>query len=256
MFDLHNTWAYNNWWILPYINIFGLQISTYSFFVLLGLLIWIYVFWLLWKKDYEKNENSFYVIFAWILWWTLGAKIPIWITYFDEIKNAWDIESILSWRTITWWLIWWFIAIWITKKLLKEKTRFGNAIAPWAAIWIAIWRIGCLLHWCCFWTETKLPWGINFWDWIQRHPTQVYEIIYLIIISIILILLQKKTLKQWILFDFFLISYFWFRFLIEFIRVEPKVFYSFSLYQVASVFVIIFVLIKMNLNKNKFFSYT
>jgi prolipoprotein diacylglyceryltransferase len=249
MFDNHHIWNAENWWILPYFNVFWIHISTYSFFVLLWLIVWIYIFWLLWKKDYSKNENSFYVIFFWILWWSLWAKIPIWIAYFNEIKQAWNIESILSGRTITWWLIWWFIAIWITKKVLKEKTRFGNAIAPWAAIWIAIWRIGCFLHWCCYWEQTNLPWWVNFWDWLYRHPTQIYEIIFLIILAIILISLQKKKLRPWILFDYFLISYFWFRFLIEFIRVEPKVFYWFSLYQIASIFVVIFVLIKMKLYK-------
>lgn len=251
MFDHHHIWETPNWGILQYFNIFWIHIPTYSFFVLLWLIVWIYVFWLLWRKDYAKNENSFYVIFFWILWWTLWAKIPIWITYFNEIKQAWNIESILSWRTITWGLIWWFIAIWITKKVLKEKTRFGNAIAPWVAIWIAIWRIGCFLHWCCYWKHTSLPWWVDFWDHISRHPTQIYEIIYLTILSIILLSFQKKKLRPWILFDYFLIFYFGFRFFIEFIRVEPKVFYSFSLYQVASVFVIIFVLIKINLYKSK-----
>ncbi len=251
MFDHHHIWETPNWGILQYFNIFWIHIPTYSFFVLLWLIVWIYVFWLLWKKDYSKNENSFYVIFFWILWGTLWAKIPIWIAYFNEIKQAWNIESILSWRTITWGLIWWFIAIWITKKVLKEKTRFGNAIAPWATIWIAIWIIGCFLHWCCYWKPTSLPWWVDFWDHISRHPTQIYEIIYLIILSILLLSFQKKKLKPWILFDYFLIFYFGFRFFIEFIRVEPKVFYSFSLYQVASVFVIIFVSIKINLNKTK-----
>jgi len=251
MIDLHNIWNNSNWWILPYFNIFWIQVSTYSFFVLLWLIIWLLVFWIIWRKDYEKSENSFYIIFFWILWWALWAKIPIWIAYFDKIKQAWNIETILSWRTITWWLIWWFIAVYITKKILKEKARFWNTIAPWAAIWIAIWRIWCFLHWCCYWIPTKLPWWINFWDWVLRHPTQIYEIIYLSVLATILIKLQKKELKPWILFDYFLIAYFSFRFFIEFIRLEPKIFFWFSLYQIASVIVVIFVILKMNFNKIK-----
>lgn len=251
MFDSHILWNESNWWIIPYFKVFWINISTYSFFVILGLIIWITVFWYLWKDKYKKNENSFYVIFAGILWWTLWAKLPIWIAYFDEIKKYWNIEILLSWRTITWWIIWWFLAVIITKKILHEKTRFWNAIAPWAAIWIAVWRIGCFLHWCCFWKETTLLWWVNFWDWIIRHPTQIYEIIYLLILFTILLIWNKKNPKEWLLFDFFLISYFWFRFLIEFIRVEPKVFYWFSLYQVASVIVIIFVIIKIIILKNK-----
>ncbi|MFA5917565.1 MAG: prolipoprotein diacylglyceryl transferase family protein [Candidatus Gracilibacteria bacterium] len=251
MFDHHHIGETTNWGILQYFNVFGIHIPTYSFFVLLGLIVGIYVFWLLGKKDYAKNENSFYVIFFGILGGTLGAKIPIWIAYFNEIKQSGNIESILSGRTITGGLIGGFIAIWITKKILKEKNRFGNAIAPGAAIGIAIGRIGCFLHGCCYGKPTNLPWGVDFGDHISRHPTQIYEIIYLTILSIILIRLQKKKLRPGILFDYFLIFYFGFRFFIEFIRVEPKVFYSFSLYQVASVFVIILVIIKINLYKIK-----
>lgn len=249
MFDLHEIGNEKNWWILPYFNILGLHISTYSFFVFLGLLVWIYVFCILGKKDYEKSENSFYVIFAGILGGTLWAKIPIWIAYWQEIKNSWNLENILSGRTITWWLIGWFIAVIVTKKFLNEKTRYGNVIAPAAAIGIAIGRIWCFLHGCCYGQPTTLPWWVNFWDGIMRHPTQIYEIIYLIILLIILLKFSKKNLKPWILFDYFLIAYFGYRFLVEFIRVEPKVFYGFSLYQVASVFVIIFVLFKMRFYK-------
>lgn len=252
MFDSHSIWHWQNWWVLPYFDIFWIQVSTYSFFVLLWLIVWIYVFWILWKDNYVKNENSFYVIFAWIFWWILWAKIPIWIAYFDEIKNSWSIEAILSWRTITWWIIWWFLAIWITKKILKEKTRFWNATAPWITIWIAIWRIWCFLHWCCFWIPTNSSWWVDFWDWILRHPTQIYEIIFLIILFFILLSKYKnKNLKEWILFDYFLISYFLWRFLLEFIRVEPKVFYNFTAYQIVSVIVIIFVITKISYLKYK-----
>ncbi|MDD3301982.1 MAG: prolipoprotein diacylglyceryl transferase, partial [Candidatus Gracilibacteria bacterium] len=234
MIDLHNIGNNSNWGILPYFNIFGIQISTYSFFVLLGLIIGLLVFWIIGRKDYEKSENSFYIIFFGILGGALGAKIPIWIAYFDEIKQAGNIETILSGRTITGGLIGGFIAVYITKKILKEKTRFGNAIAPGVAIGIAIGRIGCFLHGCCYGIPTKLPWGVDFGDGILRHPTQIYEIIYLSVLATILIKLQKKELKPGILFDCFLIAYFSFRFFIEFIRVEPKVFFGFSLYQIAS----------------------
>jgi phosphatidylglycerol---prolipoprotein diacylglyceryl transferase len=250
MLDFHTVWTQANWGILPYFKIGFLQIPTYSFFVFLGLIAGISIFWFLWKQDYKKNENSFYVIFAWILWGTLGAKIPIWIAYWNEIKASGNIESIISGRTITGGLIGWFLAILITKKILKIKTRYGNAIAPWASLWIAIGRIGCFLHGCCYGKPTSLPWWVDFWDGIFRHPTQIYEIIYLLILSVILLRYYKKDPKPWILFDFFLLFYFGFRFFIEFIRVEPKVIYGFSLYQLVSVIVVFYVLVKMNI-KNK-----
>ena len=248
MIDLHNIWEihdHSSWWILPFINIFWAKVSTYSIFVMLWLIVWISTVIYLSKKEKRYSENMIYVVFAWIVGWILWAKIPIWIWYFDTILNSGNIESVLSGRTITWWLIWWTLAVIFTKRKLWIKTRFWNNLVPWIILWIAIWRIGCFLTWCCHWEVTTLPWWVDFWDGLFRHPTQAYEFLYLILLFIWYLFLRKKENRPWFLFDLFLIFYFWYRFIIEFIRVEPKILYGFTWYQIASILVVSFVSLKI-----------
>lgn len=47
---------------------------------------------------------------------------------------------------------------------------------------IAVWRLGCFFHGCCFGTPTELPWGVRFpigadpaLQSPPLHPTQLYE---------------------------------------------------------------------------------
>ena len=51
-----------------------------------------------------------------------------------------------------------------------------------ALIGFAIGRIGCFINWCCFGILTDLPWGIQVWDYLPVHPTQIYEIIFVLIL--------------------------------------------------------------------------
>jgi len=244
MLDSHTDWHLPNWWIMPYIDLWLFKLDSYALFLFLWLIIGLAVFYYYVKKLRQKNDKSFFIIMAWLIWGIIWAKLPIWIAYWDSIKT-WGISSFLSGRTVVGWLIWGILGVIITKHILKIKTRIWNAIAPWAVIGIAIWRIWCFLHGCCYGQSTTLPWWVNFGDWINRHPTQLYESFFLLIVFFFMVSKRKTDIKEGLLFDIFLIVYFSFRFLIEFIRVEPKVFYWFSLYQLSSIIVIIYVLFKM-----------
>lgn len=46
-----------------------------------------------------------------------------------------------------------------------------DAIAPGVALVIAVGRIGCFLHGCCFGTVTELPWGVIFPSGSPAHTS-------------------------------------------------------------------------------------
>jgi len=250
MIDLHNSWHTQTWWVMPQLNIFWLQINSYSFFVLLALIVWITITIYISKKEKNFDDNMIYVVLIWIFGWIIWAKIPIWLSYLPIIIEQNNLAVLLSGRTITGWLIWWTLAVIIAKKYLKINKRFWNKLVPWIIIAIAIWRMWCFMAGCCYWKITSLPWWVNFWDNLTRHPTQIYEIIYLLILFNLYLFLKNKKLKNWFLFDLFLLFYFLYRFLIEFIRVEPIVFYNFTWYQIASIIVVLYVSFKIILKKS------
>jgi phosphatidylglycerol---prolipoprotein diacylglyceryl transferase len=230
-----------NWGIKP--NLFSsgnLEINSYSFFVLLGLIVGLIVYYILAKNEKKLSEKSFYVLLAGLGGGILGAKIPMWVLNFNLIIQSFpDITPILSGRTITGGLIGGTLAVIYAKKKLKIKEKKGNLFAPGIAIGVSIGRIGCFLKGCCYGIKTNLPWGVNFGDGILRHPTQLYESIFMFGLFFYL-LYKRKTAKPGYLFYLLMNIYFIFRFFIEFIRDNPH-YFGFTLFQYISIGALLFI---------------
>ena len=99
------------------------------------------------------------------------------------------------------------LGIFIASKV--SKFQFGAAaddIAPGIILVQAIGRIGCTINGCCYGIPTTLPWGVvythpesvGYYDsqlllpGVGLHPTQVYEIIYNLIVFTILLKLRGR----------------------------------------------------------------
>ncbi|MCQ2087188.1 MAG: prolipoprotein diacylglyceryl transferase [Bacilli bacterium] len=81
----------------------------------------------------------------------------------------------------------------------------------------AFGRIGCLLAGCCYGAESHSWVAIDFPGLGERLPTQLFEAIFLFVLSGVLIYLIFKTKFKWTL-HLYLASYSIFRFIIEFFR--------------------------------------
>lgn len=139
--------------------------------------------------------------------------------------------------------------VWLYCKLSKNqnKPKFSQVldiVAPCLALGLAIARIGCFLNWDDFGHQCLFPWGIKVDGDIVRHPTQLYEMFYCLIIFGVLLWFKKiketstkntrfKQLlqKDGALFLLFLISYSVFRFFNDFLRVYQNYFLGLALSQ-------------------------
>ncbi len=77
------------------------------------------------------------------------------------------------------------ITVELIKRYIGLSTSTGDLYAIPLAVGIAIGRIGCFLTGLpdnTYGTPTRLPWGIDFGDGIPRHPTQLYEIAFLLLL--------------------------------------------------------------------------
>lgn len=112
----------------------------------------------------------------------------------------------------------------LAKKFIGEKHSSGDLFTLPIILGIIIGRIGCFLSGTeefTYGSVTNSFLGMNLGDGLQRHPIALYEIVFLIILFISIRQFQKKQnmhLKSGMLFKIFMISYFGFRFLIEFIK--------------------------------------
>jgi phosphatidylglycerol:prolipoprotein diacylglycerol transferase len=111
--------------------------------------------------------------------------------------------------------------------------------APAAAVGYGVGRIGCLTSGDGdYGIPTKLPWGMSFPHGLvpttQRvHPTPVYELIAALIIALILWKRGRRNPGE-ITGEYLVLSGLA-RFLVEFIRINPRIYFGMSNAQVASI---------------------
>ena len=231
------------------------KISTYSFFVILGLIIGTLWFYLtIPNEEKDKKNNSYLIVISALIGGFVGSKIVVMFENFNIlVENPAYLKNFLfTGKSIVGGLIGGYIGVRIIKKIKNiPNIRCGNQIAPAIALGMAIGRIGCFLTGCCYGIETNLPIGVNFGDGIYRIPTQLIEMLFCIVLFIYLLYKQKKgkNLIDGILFKELVLYYFVFRFFIEFIRDTNKNIIFLSIYQVICLIGIIFIEIQIKRSK-------
>jgi phosphatidylglycerol:prolipoprotein diacylglycerol transferase len=120
--------------------------------------------------------------------------------------------------------------------------RTLDLAAPAAAIGYGIGRIGCFLSGDgCYGVETNLPWGMSFPNGIEPtplgvrvHPTPLYELIAGVVIGWFLWWRGGKQRGTGAIVGEYLVLSGIARFLVEFIRRNPKILWDLSNAQLAS----------------------
>lgn len=126
----------------------------------------------------------------------LGAKV----LYFLEdptltLANLHNPAYFIGGKTIVGALAGGLITVELIKRYIGLRTSTGDLYAIPLAAGIAIGRIGCFLTGLSdntYGTPTKLPWGVDFGDGILRHPTQIYEIVFLLFLIPVLYVIQTR----------------------------------------------------------------
>jgi phosphatidylglycerol---prolipoprotein diacylglyceryl transferase len=129
-------------------------------------------------------------------------------------------------KTIVGGLLGGWAAIEIAKRVLKIGVRTGDLFAVPLCVGIAIGRIGCFLAGIAddtYGKVTSMPWGIDFGDGLPRHPTQLYEIVFLLALAWLLWQWSARPHRQGTIFRTFLTAYLGWRLLIDFLKPQPAI---------------------------------
>jgi prolipoprotein diacylglyceryl transferase len=130
----------------------------------------------------------------------------------------------------------------------KQKfLKLLNVAAVGLPLGQAIGRLGNWFNQELYGLPTNLPWGVNFGDGILRHPTEIYESLFMLVMFIYLEKIKnREDIKPGQLLKILMVYYFAFRFFIEFIRVQDVVLFGLTGFQIVSLLAIIY-LIRDNL---------
>jgi phosphatidylglycerol:prolipoprotein diacylglycerol transferase len=129
-------------------------------------------------------------------------------------------------KTIVGGLLGGWLSVEIAKKFAGIHDRTGDLFAIPLCIGIGIGRLGCLMAGLTddtYGKPTQLPWGVDFGDGIARHPTQAYEILFIIALGWTLHHLKKLPYRNGAIFRNFIGAYLTWRLVLDFLKPEPPI---------------------------------
>lgn len=126
----------------------------------------------------------------------------------------------------------------LMKKYCGYDRSTGDAFVVPLLIGIGLGRVGCFLTGLTdntYGGPTTMPWGVDFGDGVQRHPTQLYEILFILVLAVFLRVRKSHPYDEGDLFRFFMIAYLFFRFMADFLKPYPRVYVGLNVIQLACV---------------------
>ena len=127
-------------------------------------------------------------------------------------------------KTIVGGLLGGWLGVEVVKRARGIRRRTGDLFALPLCVGIAVGRIGCLLAGLAddtFGKPTHLPWAVDLGDGIGRHPVQIYEILFLVLIGFLVT--ANFRLPDGARFRIFMAFYLAWRLVIDFMKPQPLV---------------------------------
>lgn len=174
--------------------------------------------------DFLSDDRRWLIIAAGAVGALFGSRILGLLEVIPFSQISWRTLLLPGGKTIVGGLLGGWIAVEITKRFSRISHSTGDLFAIPLCVGIAIGRIGCFLAGLAddtYGKATALPWAIDFGDGVRRHPTQLYEILFLALLAAILHRYNARPHPQGLTFRLFLAAYLIWRLLIDFLKPQP-----------------------------------
>lgn len=199
-------------------------------------------------KRKSREKLSFNTSAAVLIGATAGALIGS--KLIGNLENPYtlfenfNIKKFWSNNTIVGGLAFGLLGVELAKKIVHHKESTGDLIVFPLIFAIIIGRIGCFLTGIyeeTYGVPTDSIFGMYLGDEYLRHPVALYEIGFLIVLWLGLKYIQhKRNYPSGFLFQLFMLSYFTFRFSLDFIKPRVEIAGNLGTVQLVCICVIIY----------------
>ena len=178
------------------------------------------------RGDFLDDPNRWTLITAAVLGAAAGSKVLHHLAHPSLFAMSWnDPVHLMGGKTIVGGLVGGWAAVEATKMRLGVTRRTGDLYVVPLAVGMAVGRLGCFFAGLAddtygMATTSRLGalFGIDFGDGVARHPTQLYEIVFLVALALFLLWPPAGALREGDLFRGFVLGYLLFRFLVDFLK--------------------------------------
>lgn len=191
----------------PLIEIFP-QIFLPTYLLIISLIFSTHIFWVLKRAKYFGFDRNkvLDVSIAVMLGSFLGARIfhVIWEDpeyYFEDLKRVlyfWQGGFVFYGGFLG--AI--FLGLFVLRKEKKHWFKWLDLFAPILASGYGLGRIACFFAGCCYGKPTDMPWCVRFPPGSEAqqdaclHPVQLYSTAWEFLVLVLLISLEKKSLRR------------------------------------------------------------
>ncbi len=212
-------------------------VNTYGLLLAVGMLLALFAASRLAARDGLPRERIYDLGLWTLIGGLVGSKILMLFT--EENAQVFSLDFLRSGGVFYGGLIGGFLTVVLLIKWYKLPFwKVADAFAPAVALGQAFGRQGCFAAGCCWGHETHLPWGVHFTDKAHEftgvpiygadgadlflHPTQLYESLTMFAVFGLLIWIHRNKKFDGQVLIAYGIIYSIFRFLIEFVRDDPR----------------------------------
>lgn len=182
------------------------------------------------SADLISGSNRLSIVLGAALGAFVGSRL-IGILENPDFSSPVDWISLYNTKTIMGGLFGGLIGVEITKAIVHEKHSSGDLFTLPLIAGIFIGRIGCFLSGTnefTYGSPTESLLGMELGDGVNRHPIVLYELVFLMVLYFILRRFYYAAhFESGLIFKMFMVTYFTFRFMIEFLK--PNVFFIMGL---------------------------
>lgn len=212
--------------------------ASYAIFYLFAFIVG---FFIVLYEGYRRKWPlvSWFIVMAWCtIWAIIGSKLGvISIVEWNTALHNGSLPSTVE-KSFLGGILGGLLGIFFILRLLKLRLSVSDAFAFALPVGLIIGRIGCFFGGCCFGTITSVPWAVTYpanshaynihlakglidpgaLTSLPVHPTQLYEIVFSLVIVLILLIYRKRLKREGSIFCMFIAFYCGFRFFEEFVR--------------------------------------
>ncbi len=178
------------------------------------------------RGDALTDERRWVVIAAAAVGALVGARALGLLEQAPRLGLHWSQVMQPGGKTIVGGLLGGWSAVEVAKKVAGVRSRTGDLFAVPLCVGIAVGRLGCFFAGLAddtYGKVTTLPWGVDFGDGVRRHPTQLYEFLFLMVLAVALWRWQRRPHVEGQVFRGFLAAYLGWRLVEDFLKPQPVV---------------------------------
>jgi prolipoprotein diacylglyceryltransferase len=204
--------------------IFGVKINVHLIIEYLAFFIALQYYRRLRKvnADQISDKDRLSIVLGAIIGAFFGSRLIAFLENPMIAIDASNVINLLTNKSIMGGLFGGLLGVEAAKKIIHVQQSSGDLFTYPIIVGIAIGRVGCFLSGVKEFTygnETRFFSGMDLGDGVLRHPAALYEVIFLGMLFLILKKITPYTRREnGLLFKIFMLTYFGFRFVLEFLK--------------------------------------